>query len=67
MSASAKLRELRTELRKVEAEIDAAYWAFERSPRAKPPSMVVPEAYRRRTELNKLLREHQRKGRQVAR
>ena len=33
------------------AKIDAAYWAFTRQARARPPSLVVPEAYRRREEL----------------
>lgn len=47
---------LREELRAVQAKIDAAYWAFTRQARAKPPSLVVPEAYRRRAEIEDLLR-----------
>lgn len=43
--------EIEAELQLVEAAIDAAYWAFTRQARAKPPSLVVPQAYRRRTEL----------------
>ena len=49
--------ELREELRQVEAKINEAYWYFTRCARANPPSMVVPEAYRRRTEIRLALRE----------
>ena len=37
-------------------QIDRAYWAFTRCARAKPPVLVVPDAYRRRAELTALLR-----------
>jgi len=47
---------LKAELAKCEAEINAAYWAFTRQARAKPPCLVVPEAYRRRNEIQALLR-----------
>jgi hypothetical protein len=49
--------ELREELRQVEAKINNAYWTFTRCARGKPPCLVVPEAYRRRTEIKKALRE----------
>ncbi len=48
---------LETELRAAEAAIDAAYWAFTRQARAKPPSLVVPWAYERRTAIQAELRE----------
>jgi hypothetical protein len=47
---------LRAELARVEAEIDAAYWAFTRQARAKPPALAVPHAYARRAEIQRLLR-----------
>lgn len=50
------LDELEAELASCEAKIDAAYWAFTRQARARPPSLVVPEAYRRRNELRAKLR-----------
>jgi len=43
--------ELRAELLAEEARIDAAYWAFTRQARAKPPVLAVPDAYRRRAEI----------------
>lgn len=46
---------LERELRECEDKIQAAYWNFTRQARAKPPSLVVPEAYRRRTEIRRLL------------
>lgn len=49
--------DLLTELRDVQARIDAAYWRFTRCKRALPPSLAEPAAYRRRTELNALLKE----------
>lgn len=48
---------LRAELLSVNAQIDAAYWLFCRCKRAKPPVLVVPEAYRRRTAIERRLRE----------
>lgn len=52
-----KTREaLRAELREVQDKIDAAYWRFTRCKRSKPPVLVVPEAYRRRREINETLR-----------
>lgn len=46
---------LEAELRRVDARIQDAYWAFTRTARGKPPSMAVPEAYKRRAEIEKLL------------
>ena len=46
---------LETELQACEERIDAAYWAFTRQARAKPPSLVCPEAYARRNEIRALL------------
>lgn len=46
---------LEAELEAVNDKIDRAYWAFTRQARAKPPIMVVPEAYRRRREIEDLL------------
>lgn len=51
---------LEDELRSAEAEIDAAYWRFTRMARAKPPSMVCPNAYDRRTAIKAELRQRQR-------
>lgn len=55
----AALRELRAgvvaELALHKDAIDAAYMAFTRQARAKPPSMVVPGAYEARARLEKLL------------
>lgn len=48
---SAPLSDLEAELKECEAKIGAAYWAFTRQAQAKPPVMVVPEAYRRRSEI----------------
>lgn len=42
---------LRAELAKVNAAIDALYWAFTRQARAKPPVVVRPDLYRRRAEI----------------
>jgi hypothetical protein len=47
---------LRAELRQVTDVIDAAYWTFTRTARGKPPILVVPEAYRRRAEIEAALR-----------
>lgn len=48
---------LKAELARVEAEIEAAYWAFTRQARAKPPVLAVPHAYKRRAEIKRLLRD----------
>lgn len=53
---------LEEELRVAEAAIDAAYWAFTRQARAKPPSMVCPWAYERRTAIKAELSERRRAG-----
>jgi len=45
--------ELLEELRRAEADIDAAYWRFCRCARAKPPVLEVPAAYQRRTECRR--------------
>jgi hypothetical protein len=52
---------LEKELREVEDKIDAAYWKFSRQARAKPPVLVVPEAYERRNEIRALLGKGDRK------
>ena len=39
------------EIRRAEDAINAAYWAFTRQARAKPPCLVVPQAYTDRREL----------------
>lgn len=52
--------DLEAELRAAEAAIDAAYWAFTRQARAKPPSMVCPWAYERRTAIKAELSERHR-------
>lgn len=44
------------ELRRVEDEINAAYWRFTRCKRAKPPVLQVPGAYERRKALRTMLR-----------
>lgn len=49
--------EIDAELRLVNDQITNAYWTFTRTKRGKPPVMVVPEAYRRRRELETMLRE----------
>ena len=49
-------QEIRDELRIVNDKINKAYWTFTRCARGKPPCLVVPEAYARRTELNKAMR-----------
>ena len=51
---------LEIELRAAEAEIDAAYWAFTRQARAKPPSLVCPKAYERRKAIKEVLSERRR-------
>jgi hypothetical protein len=38
-----------------QARIDDAYWRFTRQARAKPPCLVVPDAYEARTILQKRL------------
>ncbi len=48
--------ELLSELRQCNDVIDRAYWTFTRCARGKPPVLVVPEAYKRRTEILELLR-----------
>jgi hypothetical protein len=55
MSAVPTEQQLRVELQAVKDKIDTAYWAFTRTARGKPPCLVVPEAYARRTELRRLL------------
>jgi hypothetical protein len=45
------------ELAKVNAEINALYWAFTRQARAKPPCVVRPDLYTRRTELEGAIRQ----------
>lgn len=48
-------RALLAELALVQAEINAAYWAFCRQARALPPVLAVPDAYRRKKELERAL------------
>lgn len=48
---------LTAERDKAQAEIDAAYWTFTRCARGVPPALSVPDAYHRRNEANKRLRE----------
>lgn len=48
--------EIEAELARQEAIIDAAYWAFTRRARAKPPSVAVPQAYAERNRLRQMLR-----------
>lgn len=43
--------EIKLELKRINEEIDALYWAFTRQARAKPPVVVRPDLYRRRAEL----------------
>jgi hypothetical protein len=52
--------DLEVELRAAEAAIDAAYWAFTRQARAKPPCLVVPWAYERRAAIRAVLSERRR-------
>lgn len=54
--------QLEAELAKVEAQIDAAYWAFTRQARALPPVLAVPGAYARRRNLCRLLGRKERSG-----
>jgi hypothetical protein len=49
--------QIEAELERVDAQIDAAYWAFTRQARAKPPVLAVPAAYERRAQLHAMLRE----------
>jgi len=58
--------ELREELKKVDDTINRAYWAFTRQANAKPPCLVVPDAYARRKEIQAELRELARKRRENA-
>lgn len=44
--------ELHAERQRCSDAIDAAYWTFTRCARGKPPVLVVPEAYRRRREID---------------
>jgi hypothetical protein len=53
---------LEAELRVAEAAIDAAYWAFTRQARAKPPCLAVPWAYERRAEIREELSERRASG-----
>jgi hypothetical protein len=42
---------IRERLKVVKAGIDAAYWAFTRQARAKPPVLAVPHLYAERREF----------------
>ena len=57
MSLAERQARLIRERQQVREMIDAAYWNFTRQARAKPPSMVVPEAYTRLREINAELHE----------
>lgn len=57
MTPTSKIEQLEEELRSVTDRIDAAYQAFVFQARAKPPSLVVPEAYARRSEIQAELRQ----------
>lgn len=48
---------LREELAAVRDTINAAYWAFTRTARGKPPSTTVPHAYDRQREILQELKE----------
>ncbi len=48
--------ELLRELQECEDKINNAYWTFTRCARGKPPVLVVPEAYKRRSEIMELLK-----------
>lgn len=48
---------LQAERQHVKDVIDRAYWAFTRQARAKPPSMVVPEAFAQLQRMNDELHE----------
>ena len=48
--------EILRDLRAVNDKINEAFSRFCMTARAKPPSMVVPEAYRRRAELEEELK-----------
>lgn len=55
MSAHLTRAELEDEATACQARIDAAYWAFSRTKRGKPPILVVPDAYQRLREIKALL------------
>lgn len=59
--------EVKAEWTKANDIIDAAYWAFTRQARAKPPIMVCPQAYADRARLEKELREIRRAAREEVR
>lgn len=63
MVADARLAALRVERAQLTDTINAAYWRFTRCARAKPPSLVVPEAYARRAEVDReIARLHRQKA-----
>lgn len=45
------LKQIESELRRVNAAIQDLYWTFTRTKRGKPPAMVAPHLYTRRSEL----------------
>jgi hypothetical protein len=47
---------LREQERRADMRIMDAYWTFTRTRGGKPPSMVVPDAYRRRAQVRRLLK-----------
>lgn len=49
--------EIERELVTIDDQIDALYWAFTRQARAKPPCVVRPDLYVRRTALRIALRD----------
>ncbi len=55
-----EVEELKAELLKVDAIINAAYWTFTRCKRSRPPVLVCPDAYARRKFIEARLRELQR-------
>lgn len=55
---------LKAERQRCNDQIDAAYWLFTRCARAKPPCLVVPEAYKRRAEIDALLSSRSNRPRQ---
>jgi hypothetical protein len=57
---SRSAEQIRAEMAAETARIDAAYWSFCRCARAKPPSLVVPDAYLRLSELRDELQAAQR-------
>lgn len=60
MTAAASMKPDRGTLREERVyqhdRIDRAYWLFSRTARAKPPILVVPDAYARRAHLDRVLR-----------